>query len=110
MIKIINRIKRFSMKGTTRKFQMSYVFCFHGVCLQCQLETVRLLDLVCKVDSAQIPKTFRELKRLVKDSSHDENSPKRLIAILQFLLNHSKQTFTRILMAQTNGSNKTYFS
>jgi len=25
---IINIIKRFSMKGTTRKFQMSYVFCF----------------------------------------------------------------------------------
>lgn len=58
--------------------------------LQCQLETVRLLDLVCKIDSAQIPKTFRELKRLVTDGGQGDNAAKLLIVVLQFLLNHSK--------------------
>ncbi|WAQ97239.1 AP5Z1-like protein [Mya arenaria] len=56
----------------------------------CRLETVKLLDLVCKIDPAQIPRTFRELKRLVTMVTSDDNNPKLLIVILRFLLNHSK--------------------
>ncbi|XP_045212843.2 AP-5 complex subunit zeta-1-like [Mercenaria mercenaria] len=56
----------------------------------CLLETVKLLDLICKIDKGQIPKTFRELKRLVTMTTHDNNNPRLLIVVLQFLLNHSK--------------------
>ncbi|XP_060578287.1 AP-5 complex subunit zeta-1-like [Ruditapes philippinarum] len=56
----------------------------------CLLETVKLLDLICKIDKGQVPKTFRELKRLVTMTTHDNNNPRLLIVILHFLLNHSK--------------------
>ncbi|KAH3747151.1 hypothetical protein DPMN_181572 [Dreissena polymorpha] len=56
----------------------------------CQLETVKLLEFVCRIDGAQIPRVFRELKRLMANCTQDDRNPKLLIAILQFLVNHSK--------------------
>ncbi|KAL4240767.1 AP-5 complex subunit zeta-1 [Mactra antiquata] len=56
----------------------------------CILEAVKLLDLICNIDSGQVPKTFRELKRLVAMTTQDDNNPRLLIAVLQFLLNHSE--------------------
>ena len=66
-----------------------YIFrlLFH---FQSLIETVRLLDLICKIDGSYIPKAFTELKRLSAQTAQDPNNPRILLTILQFLLNHCK--------------------
>ena len=58
---------------------------------QSLIETVRLLDLICKIDGSYIPKAFTELKRLSAQTVQDPNNPRILLTILQFLLNHCKR-------------------
>ena len=67
-----------------------YVVFIYIICFQSLIETVRLLDLICKIDGSCIPKAFTELKRLSAQTAQDPNSPRILLTILQFLLDHCK--------------------
>ncbi|XP_069123668.1 AP-5 complex subunit zeta-1-like isoform X2 [Argopecten irradians] len=56
----------------------------------CLLETVNVLDLVCKIDTGQISKVFQEIRRLYNRLSQDFSKSRLLLPILQFYMNHSK--------------------
>ncbi|XP_033755638.1 AP-5 complex subunit zeta-1-like [Pecten maximus] len=56
----------------------------------CLLETVNVLDLVCKIDTGQISKVFQEIRRLYNRLSQDWSKSRLLLPILQFYMNHSK--------------------
>ena len=71
----------------------------NGIQFQGLLETVRLIDLICKIDGSHIPKAFTELKRLSSQSAQDQNSPRILLTILQFLLNHCKRLALSIALS-----------
>ncbi|GAB1598531.1 AP-5 complex subunit zeta-1-like [Argonauta hians] len=56
----------------------------------CLIETVNILDAVCKIDKEQTPRIFTEMKRLFTNLSSDNNrSPRILINLLQFYIVHS---------------------
>ncbi|XP_060067506.1 replication protein A 70 kDa DNA-binding subunit-like [Ylistrum balloti] len=56
----------------------------------CLLETVNVLDLVCKIDTGQISKVFQEMRHLYNRLSQDLGKSRLLLPILQFYMNHSK--------------------
>nr|UUA79787.1 AP-5 complex subunit zeta-1 [Octopus vulgaris] len=56
----------------------------------CLIETVNILDAVCKVDKEQTPRIFTEMKRLFTNLTTDNNrTPRILVNLLQFYINHS---------------------
>ena len=55
------------------------------------METINILDAICKVDKEQTPRVFQEVKRLFSILSSDTNrTPRVMINLLQFFINHSK--------------------
>ncbi|CAE1300155.1 AP5Z1 [Acanthosepion pharaonis] len=56
----------------------------------CLMETINILDAICKVDKEQTPRVFQEVKRLFSMLSSDTNrTPRVMINLLQFFINHS---------------------
>ena len=64
---------------------------YFKICLpQCLHETIRLLDLVCKIDDGQVARIYQEIKRQHNRLSQDHSKARFLLPVLQFFLNHSK--------------------
>lgn len=57
--------------------------------LACLTEVVTILDLVCKLDTGQIPKVHQEVRRLHTRLTPDPSYSVTILHILQFFLNHS---------------------
>ena len=58
--------------------------------LQCLLETINILDIVCQIDPGHVPKVFQEIRRLYSRLSQDPDKVRLLLPILQFFVHHSK--------------------
>lgn len=56
----------------------------------CLHETIRLLDLVCKIDDGQVARIYQEIKRQHNRLSQDHSKARFLLPVLQFFLNHSR--------------------
>ncbi|XP_041362987.1 AP-5 complex subunit zeta-1-like isoform X2 [Gigantopelta aegis] len=55
----------------------------------CLSEAVKILDLVCSIDEAQVPRVYQEVKRLYTRISQNAALSTVNLQILQFFLNHS---------------------
>ena len=60
------------------------------VYFQCLTEVVVILDLVCQLDTGQIPRVHQEIRRLYTRLSQDAAHSPTVLRILQFFLNHSE--------------------
>lgn len=56
----------------------------------CLFETIRLLDLVCKIDDGQVARIYQEIRRQHNRISSDQSKARLILPILQFFLNHSR--------------------
>ncbi|XP_071129723.1 AP-5 complex subunit zeta-1-like isoform X2 [Mytilus edulis] len=56
----------------------------------CLLETINLLDLVCKIDEGQVARVYQEIRRQHNRLLQDFSKTRLIIPVLQFFLNHSR--------------------
>lgn len=63
------------------------------VILQCLVEAVTVLDLICEVDEGHVPRVHQEVKRLYARVSSEAQYAPIVLQILQFFVNHSKFSF-----------------